>query len=80
MLQYYNTYKLLQEFFYFPRKNFQIRELSRRIRLGQPSVINHLTRLIKEDIILKEKMGFINLSGQIEKVTSLSYIKNRILY
>ena len=47
----------MQEFFDFPRRNFQIRELSRRVRLGQVSVVNHLKALIKENLILKEKNG-----------------------
>ncbi len=57
MIQKYSRYKILQEFFDFPRKNFHMRELSRRIKLAQPSVINHLKALVKEDLILKEKRG-----------------------
>jgi len=48
---------LLQEFFDFPRKNFQMRELSRRAKLAQPSVINHLKALQKDGLILREKKG-----------------------
>ncbi len=57
MLQKYSSYKLLQEFFNSPKKNFQMRELSRKIKLAQSSVINHLNTLAKEKIILKEKKG-----------------------
>ena len=57
MLQDYSRYKILQEFFDFPRKNFQMREISRRVNLAQPSVINHLKFLAKEEFILKEKKG-----------------------
>lgn len=57
MLQNYSRYKILQEFFDFPRKNFQMRELSRRVKLAQVSVINHLNALVKEELILKEKKG-----------------------
>lgn len=34
-----------------------MRELSRRVKLAQVSVINHLTALIKEGLVLKEKKG-----------------------
>ena len=55
MLQDYSRYKLLQEFFDFPKKYFQIRELSRRIKLAQISITNHLKILLKENLIIKEK-------------------------
>ena len=57
MLQKYNRYKILQEFFNFPRRNFHIRELSRITKITQPSMINHLNELVKENLILKEKKG-----------------------
>lgn len=57
MLQNYSRYRVLQEFFDFPRKDFQMRELSRRIRLAQVSVINHLKALQKDELIIKEKKG-----------------------
>jgi len=55
MIQKYSRYRILQEFFDFPRKNFQMRELSRRTEIAQPSVINHLKELLKENLIIKEK-------------------------
>ncbi len=57
MIQNYSRYRVLQEFFDFPRKDFQMRELSRRINLAQPSVINHLKTLVKDNLIIKEKKG-----------------------
>ncbi len=57
MIQKYNRYKILQEFFDFPRKDFQMREISRRTKLAQPSVINHLKALLGENLIIKEKKG-----------------------
>jgi len=57
MLQNYSRYRVLQEFFDYPRNNFQMREISRRVKLSQPSVINHLTALRKEGLILREKKG-----------------------
>lgn len=55
MIQNYNRYKILQEFLDFPRKKFQIRELSRRTKIAQTSVINHLKALLKENLIIKKK-------------------------
>lgn len=55
MLQKYNRYKILQEFFNFPRKNFHIREICRLTKISQPSTINHLKELEKERLIIKEK-------------------------
>ncbi len=55
MLQNYNRYKILQEFFNFPTYGFLIRELSRKTKISQPSVINHLKFLLKEDLIIKQK-------------------------
>ncbi len=57
MLQNYSTYRVLQEFFDFPRKKFHIRELSRRVNLAQISVITHLKTLVKEGLIIKEEEG-----------------------
>jgi len=57
MLQNYSRYRVLQEFFDFPRKGFQMREVSRRVKLAQVSVINHLKALQKEGLIIKEKKG-----------------------
>lgn len=57
MLQNYSRYRLLQEFFGSPKKNFHLRELSRRLKLGPVSVITHLKALEKDGLVLKEKTG-----------------------
>ncbi len=57
MIQNYSRYKILQEFFDFPRKNFYIREISRNVKIAQSSVINHLKALEKEGMITKERKG-----------------------
>ena len=57
MLQNYSRYRVLQEFFYFPRKSFQMREISRRVKLAQPSVVNHLKVLQKDGLIVKVEGG-----------------------
>lgn len=55
MLQNYSRYRILQEFFDFPSYGFLIRELCRRTKITQPSVVNHLKALLKEKLIIKEK-------------------------
>ena len=57
MIQKYTRYKILQEFFDFPLRDFHMREIFRRTKITQPSVINHLKSLVKEGLILKEKKG-----------------------
>ena len=57
MIQNYSRYRILQVFFDFPRRNFHMREISRRIKIAQPSVINHLKSLANQNLIIKEKIG-----------------------
>lgn len=57
MIQKYTRYRILQEFFNFPRKDFQMREISRNTKIAQPSVMNHLKALVNERLIIKEKKG-----------------------
>jgi predicted nucleotidyltransferase len=57
MLQKYNTYVILQEFFDKPTTSHQIRELSRSTKIGLPSVINHTNFLIKEGFLTKKQFG-----------------------
>ena len=57
MLQKYSRYRLMQEFFDAPTKAFSMRELSRKIKLAQPSVINHLKALLKEGLIVRHIEG-----------------------
>ncbi len=55
MVQISSRYRILQEFMDSPTKEFHMREISRRIKLAQPSVMNHLQALLKEKLIIKEK-------------------------
>ena len=79
MLQNYNRYKLLQEFFDFPRKNFQMRELSRNVKLAQPSVINHLKALQKEGLVIKEKKGVYSTYRGNRESEDFKLLKNQNL-
>ena len=57
MIQNYIRYNVLSVFFDSPTKGFQIREISRLIHLGQPSVTNHLNALEREGFIIKDNKG-----------------------
>ena len=57
MIEKYSRYRILQKFFDFPTKDFQMREISRITKISQPSVMNHLKALLKEGFVLKEKKG-----------------------
>jgi predicted nucleotidyltransferase len=79
MIQKYSRYRILVEFFKSPRKNFQMREISRRTKITQPTVINHLRALVKEGLILKEKRSiypsFIaNRESSLFKIYKKDYI------
>lgn len=55
MLQNYNPYKILQLFFDYPTKAFQLREISRITKIGLPSVRNHAKTLESLGFIKKQK-------------------------
>ena len=57
MLQKYNTYRILGLFFDQPTKGFQLREISRMLKLGMPWVKSHIERLEKFGLVAKEKKG-----------------------
>ncbi len=75
MLQNYSRYRILQEFFDFPRKSFQMREISRRIKLAQISVINHLGALQKNGLIIKEKKGLYHTFSANKKSEEFKILK-----
>ncbi|MBI5332050.1 MAG: nucleotidyltransferase domain-containing protein [Candidatus Aenigmarchaeota archaeon] len=55
MLQNYNTYRIVSLFFDSPTKHFQLREISRMIRIGLPSVKAHVEKLETAGLIRKTK-------------------------
>lgn len=57
MIQNYTKYKILRVFFDYPTKKFQLREISRMIHLGLPSVINHVKDLEKQGFVKKINGG-----------------------
>jgi len=57
MIQDYTAYRVLRLFFDYPTRHFQLREICRILKLGMPSVTNHVKRLEKEGFVKKEKTG-----------------------
>lgn len=55
MLQNDNRYKILDLFFKFPRKDFQLREISRLTKIALPSTKNYLEGLSKNQLILENR-------------------------
>lgn len=55
MIKNHNTYKIMELFFKYPSKTFQLREISRLTKLGMPSVKIHIKALRKEGFIEKKK-------------------------
>ena len=55
MLQNYNKYKILDLFFKFPRKNFQLREISRLTNIALPSTKRYLEGLVKKQLVLENR-------------------------
>ncbi len=83
MIQKYSRYKILQEFFDFPRKNFHIREMCRKTNMTQPSVTNHLKALLDEKLIIKENNGIYpsfkaNRDNEIFRLYKKTNIMQRI--
>ena len=57
MIQNYNRYRILRLFFDSPAKGFQLREISRLVKLGMPSVSSHVKALEKGGFVKKVKNG-----------------------
>jgi len=58
MLQNYNKWSVLKIFFNDPYPKgdgFQLREISRKVKLSTPSVKKYLSELVKEELIIKSK-------------------------
>ena len=53
MIQNYNNYRILKIFLDDPLHGFGLREISRILKLGLPSVSNYIKQLEKEEALLK---------------------------
>lgn len=60
MLQNCNLWNVATVFFERPEKDFELLEISRKIKLAHTSVKNHLGTLIKLNIVKKGTVGFGN--------------------
>ena len=54
MIQNYNNYRILKIFLDDPLNGFSLREISRTLKLGLPSVSNYIKQLEKEQLIIKK--------------------------
>ncbi len=57
MLQKWNTWKIFDAFAASPARRYQLREISRNVHLAPTAVKLHLTELVKQKFVLKEKTG-----------------------
>lgn len=82
MIQNYIRYRILQLFFDFPTRYFQLREMCRLLDLGMPSIRNHVKKLEKEGFVKKEKRGvyesYVSARNEIFKLYKRSDILMRI--
>jgi len=72
MILNYTAYQILRLFFDYPTRHFQLREICRMLRMGMPSVRNHVKSLEKEGLIKKEKRGvyqsYVSTGSELFKV------------
>ncbi len=57
MIQKCSTWRVFKEFSARPQKSFQLRELSRKVRLAPSAVKLHLASLEKEGMVRKDRTG-----------------------
>ena len=81
MIQNYNGYRVLKEFMENPLKGYKLRELSRNLKLGLPSLIKYVKELEKEGMVeLKDyyntKLYFANRENEKFKIHKIFH--NRI--
>jgi predicted nucleotidyltransferase len=56
MIQNYNSYKVLKLFLDNPLKGFKLREISRILKLGLPSVSNYVKELETTKLVIKKEL------------------------
>jgi len=79
MIQNYIKYKILRIFFDYPTRKFQLREISRIIPLGLPSVINHVKDLEKQCFVKKIDGGIYDSYTSDKTEIFKIYKRNDIL-
>ena len=70
MIQKSNMYKVLKVFLEKPLEGFGVRQISRKIKLGLPSVSRYLKDLLKEKLVVRKKrynqeLYFANREGRL---------------
>jgi DNA-binding transcriptional ArsR family regulator len=80
MLQNYIAYRILQAFFDSPMHSFHLRELARLVKIGLPSVRNHVRRLEREGLVLKSKKGiYPTYAAMRDSALFKTYKRNDVL-
>ena len=79
MIQKNIRHRTLQLFFDFPKRNFQLREISRILRAGLPSVRNHVMELEREGFLRKEKRGVYDSYASSGSELFKAYKRNDML-
>lgn len=80
MIQDYIAYKVLRLFFDYPTKRFQLREISRMIKLGLPSVRNHVAKLERSGFVKKDKKGVYQSYFSSKNDIFKLYKRNDVLF
>src|SRR3989338_7282226 len=60
MIQKCSIWRVFAEFAANPKKTYQIRELSREVKLAHTSILIYLKELQKDNLIKREKVGVYN--------------------
>ncbi|HIH25909.1 winged helix-turn-helix transcriptional regulator [Candidatus Woesearchaeota archaeon] len=84
MIQNYNGYRVLQEFMEHPLKGYKLRELSRILKLGLPSVSKYVKELEKEGIIELQtfhgtRLYFANRESEKFKIHKIFHNRIKLL-
>ncbi len=79
MLQNYTAYRILQLFFDYPTRHFQLRGICRVLKLGMPSVRNHVKKLERYGFIKSEKKGVYKSYVSAENELFRTYKRNDVL-
>jgi len=79
MIQDCTAYRVLRVFLDYPTTHFQLREICRLLKMGMPSVRNHVRKLERQGFVRKEKRGvyqsYVSTRNELFKL----YKRNDIL-
>ncbi len=79
MIHNYTTYRVLELFFDYPTRKFQLRKMCRLLKLGMPSVKIHIERLQREGFVQKDEEGIYPAYKATQNERFKLYKKNDVL-